>query len=112
MKSMLLALSILAAVLNSQAHAQGGTLSANAAGFTLSPLFPFAMTSALTSALTTEAQQNKEALEILNQGQEYFQTGEMGILIASKVETLQEEQDMSDDEAIDLLMVKASEVLK
>lgn len=111
MKTLLIAISLMTTIVSVQSHASDAS-SANVAAVSLSPLFPFAATSAVSSMLSTETNVHKEAQIILNEGQQYFQTGEMGILIGSKVEQLQEEQDMSDDEAVDMLMNQASEILK
>lgn len=112
MKTLLIAISLMTTVVSAQAHANSDAFSANTAAVTLSPLFPFAATSALSSMLSTETNVHKEAQQIMKEGVEYIQTGEMGILIAQKVEQLQEEQDMSDDEAVDSLMNQASSILK
>jgi hypothetical protein len=112
MKRLLIAISLMTSVVSTQANASGDAISANSAAFTFSPLFPIVMTTFISSALTEEWSANKEALQVLKEGQEYFQNGEMGILIAQKVEQLQEEQEMSDDEAVDSLMNQASNILK
>ena len=112
MKTLLIVLSLMAAMTSNEAHADAGTFSANyVVPVTLSPLLPFAATTALSSALSTMADE-RQAKQIMAEGQEYLQTGEMGILIAQKVEQLQEEQEMSDDEAVDTLLNAAAEFFK
>lgn len=108
MKTTLAILSMI--VLSAQAHAGFEALNPSAQGSLLVTFSP-AMSTTIATGTTSNGSVGKEARQIMEEGQEYFQTGEMGLLIASKVETLQEEQDMSVDEAIDLLMVRASKIL-
>lgn len=112
MKTLLIAISLMTSIISTQASASGDAISANSAAFTFSPLFPIVMTTFISSAVTEELNANKEALQVLKEGQEYFQTGEMGILIGSKVGQIQQEEEISDDEAVDLLMNQASNILK
>lgn len=112
MKTLLLTLSLLATIVSGQAQANGGQISAGAAAITLSPLLPFVASTALTGMLSTDTNVHKQAEQIIKDGQEYLQTGEMTVLISQKVEQLQEEADMSDDEAVDALMNQASDILK
>lgn len=66
----------------------------------------------ILSTMTTQGDAiMKEAQAILKEGHEYYQTGKKGILISKRVEELQEEEDMSENEAVDTLMTKAQEIL-
>lgn len=67
--------------------------------------------STILSSLMTQGGFKGEAEAIIKEGQDFYQTGEMGIIIAKRVEELQEEEDMSDNEAIDILMERAQEIL-
>lgn len=111
MKTLLITLSLMTSIVAGQAHANSDAFSANTAAVTFSPLLPFVGTTATSSALSTEANVHKEALQVIKEGQEYLQSGEMSILIAQKVEQLQEEQEMSDDEAVDSLLNQAEAIL-
>lgn len=110
MKTLLITLSLMATIVSTHA-ADGSAISANASAITFSPLLPFVASTALTGMLSTDTNVHKEARQILNEGQQYFQSGDMGLLIGKRVEELQDEQDMSDDEAVDLLMNQANEFL-
>lgn len=112
MKTLLLSLSLVA-TMTSFAHASdpAGFTAKYLMPVTLSPLLPFAASSALSSISSSEKNVHKLAEQIMRDGQEYLQTKEMTILIAKNVEQLQEEQDMSDDEAVDALMNQASVIL-
>lgn len=109
MKTLLITLSLMA-TLGTQAHASdpAGFSAKYLSPITLSPFLPTALTS-VTSTANSES--HKEAQLVLKEGHEYLQSGEMGILIAKKVEELQEDQDMSDNEAVDALMSMASDIL-
>jgi hypothetical protein len=111
MKTLLITLSLMTSIISAQAFANSDAFSANTAAVTFSPLLPFVGTTALSTVLSSDTNVHKEALQIMKEGQEYYQTGDMGILIGSKVEQLQEEQDMSDDEAVDSIMSQASALL-
>lgn len=67
--------------------------------------------STILSTLLTKGGFKAEAAVIVKEGQEFYQTGEMGIVIAKRVEELQEEEDMSVNDAVDALMERAQEIL-
>lgn len=52
-----------------------------------------------------------EAKQVVEDSYEYFASGELSVLMAQKIENIQEVQDMSDDDAVDFLMTKAQEYL-
>lgn len=112
MKTLLITLSLMTTFFSTQAYAVSDAASANTTAVTFSPLFPLIGTTFVSSATTEGLNAHKEALQIINEGQEYFQSGDMAVLIGSKVEQLQAEQDMSDDEAVDALMNLANDILK
>lgn len=55
---------------------------------------------------------SKEANQIMADGQEYSLTGELTPFLESNVNGLQEQSDLSTDEAVIVLMEKAAEILK
>lgn len=70
------------------------------------------LTSIILSGATSNGSVGKEAQQVLKEGQEYFQGGELAPLIASKVKMLQEKEDLSIDDAVDILMEASAEILK
>lgn len=52
-----------------------------------------------------------EAKQVVEDSYEYFANGKLSVLMAQKIENVQEVQDMSNDDAVDFLMTKAQEYL-
>lgn len=83
---------------------------------------PFATTAATTMGLGTTSSgadcmlglsKCKEAVQILDESQEYFQNGNMPLFLSQKVKQLQiENESLSDEQAVDELISISLEILK
>ncbi len=67
----------------------------------------------LTSATTTGPLPEKQAEIILNDSQEYFQSEKLSSFLGQKIKDLKaSDESLSDDDAIDLLVNEARQILK
>lgn len=70
---------------------------------------PFAMTT--FTAIASTYWEKKDAIEILNDSQEYMQSGSMPLALDQKIKIVQKETEVSDNEALDLLIEFANKKL-
>jgi hypothetical protein len=62
----------------------------------------------LSSATTSGELQKAQAAAIINDSQEYFQSGKLSAFLAQKVSEVQTESELSVDEAVDALVQDAA----
>lgn len=110
MKIFLMILSLSTITFSSQAMAGFSDIPASVQPSVLTTLLPINLTG--LTAMTSSGYNGKEAELVLQDGQEYFQSGVMTPFMAEKINALQSTQELSDDEAVDMLMNKALEILK
>lgn len=75
---------------------------------------PFALTSVTGrfSSMSSSADYQKQAAQIMQDGNEYLQNGEISVYLNQNIIAVQEQNsDLSVDESVDVLMNKASEIL-
>lgn len=66
----------------------------------------------LSSATTSGGFAEKQAALVLNDSQEYFQSGRLSAFLAQKVSEIQAQSDLSVEEAIDVLVIDAELLVK
>ena len=66
----------------------------------------------LSSATTSGGFAEKQAALVLNDSQEYFQSGRLSAFLAQKVSEVQAESELSVEEAVDALVTDAESILK
>lgn len=64
----------------------------------------------LSSATTSGELQKAQAAAIINDSQEYFQSGKLSAFLAQKVAEVQAQSELSIDEAVDALVDDASNI--
>lgn len=81
------------------------TLSANVIASEINDLSAFTTGSTLLYSATISGEFNKaQAVHVINDSQEYFQSGKLSAFLAQKVSEVQAEKDVSIDEAVDFLV--------
>lgn len=107
------ALLLLTLVLSTQnfAHADIGLSVSSTIDTTL---LPFALTSVTgnLSSMTSSGEFQKQAAQIMQDGNEYLQDGSISAYLNQNIIAVQaQNSDLSVDESVDVLMTKASEIL-
>lgn len=106
MKKLMLAVALTATV--SQAHA----LQAIAGTYISGSLGASTIGGMTTSGKECEIIVCKEALQVLNDGQNYIQSGKMSAFLAEKIKNIQSVNvELSDEEALDALIQDAESIL-
>lgn len=91
-------------------------LSANtyASGFYLSPsqqLTLSPMTTSFSLADASQSTNHKAAAELLKDAQEYRMSGEVSVALANQIAGIQKTHDVSEEDAVDLLIGLANDIL-